>query len=426
VAIVAAGGAVLYGMLVFYGGTVMIVNVQIPLVLTILIVIVRTLRRPRGASWLGVGLLVGLSVLARQTLLIYVPLLLGWMWVAMRDAVPRAERAIMCVIFCAGVAIPILPVTVHNVRVGDDFVLLNSTGGANLYMGNNPRAKGIWHPPRISSVRADNPEAMREAFTSVAEREAGRSLKPSEVSSYWTGRALDYVASEPANWLRLELRKLLFFFNAREVWNNRSYTVSRDFSWVLGLPLLGFGLVAPLAIAGLLLSARRWRELAPLYLMLTVYLGTALLFFVLSRYRMPIAPVLLIFAAYAVVRAYDELRQGRAQCLVVPVGAAFVALGLAHLDLGSENLYMAYYNLGNKHRQLQQWDRAVESYQKSIAIKPTFISSHNNLALAYEDGEQRDDAAATWRTVLDLAVRRGDGRRAARARRHLEELGAEP
>jgi tetratricopeptide (TPR) repeat protein len=281
-------------------------------------------------------------------------------------------------------------------------------------------------PPAFPGERVDNPLAMRRAFTAAAEAATGRALKPSQVSAFWSRRALDYVVEQPLDWIALEARKLLLFFNAREVWNNRSSTVSREFSWVLRLPLLSFGVLAPFALLGLGLSVSRWRELLPLQAMLLVYLASGLIFFVLSRYRMPVVPVLMIFAAHALERLYDSLRRRRLRFCGLAAGWLLVLGLLVNLELGSENLHMAYYNLGNKYRDLGRWQPAIESYQRSLAISPGFVSAHNNLALAQEGAGHVEEAIESWRRVLARALEQGDPLRIERAKRHLRDLGAAP
>jgi 4-amino-4-deoxy-L-arabinose transferase-like glycosyltransferase len=425
-ALLAGALAATYGMLIFYGGTVMVVNVQIPLVLGTLIAATRALRGPTATRWWLTGLLLGASALARQTTLLFAPLLACWLFASLRDALPLRHRATLATAFAIGLAILILPFTLRNQLVGDDLVAINSTGGANLYMGNNPRSDGTWVPPIFPGRRVDNPLAMREAFTQAAEAETGHALKPSEVSSFWAGRALDYVVAEPLDWIALEARKFLLFFNSREVWNNRSSTLSREFSWVLRLPLLSFGVLAPLALVGLWLSASRWRELLPLHAMLGVYLATGLIFFVLSRYRMPIVPVLMVFAAHALARIYRAVRRRELGFCGLTLGwLAVLGIGV-NLELGSENLHMAYYNLGNKYRDLGRWQRAIDSYGASLAINPGFVSSFNNLALAYEGAGRVEEAIEVWQAVLGWSVQHGDVGRIERAKRHLRDLGVEP
>jgi tetratricopeptide (TPR) repeat protein len=304
-------------------------------------------------------------------------------------------------------------------------VLVNATGGANLYMGNNAYTDGTWVPPPIAR-RVDNPIAMREAFTRAAEAHAGRELLPSEVSAFWAREALGFIAAEPGRWLALELRKLALFFNAREVWNIRAIDVEREFSAVLRLPLLRYGAVAPLGLLGIALCARRWRALFPLYAMLGVYLAAALIFFVLARYRIASVPVLIVFAGFALTWLWDAIRARRLRAFAL-AGIALIGLaGLVHLPTGEDSLHMAYYNLGNKYLALERWDDAIESFEKSIAIRPGFVSSRNNIALAYEGAGRRQEAIEAWQGVFAWSVKRGDQARAERAYRHLDALGAPP
>jgi 4-amino-4-deoxy-L-arabinose transferase-like glycosyltransferase len=427
-ALLAGALTAVYGMLIFYGGAVMIVNVQVPLVLLLLIAAARALREPTAGRWLLAGLLLGASALARQTTLLFAPLLVGWLLVSLHDRhdrLPVRRRAALVAVFSVGLAALILPFTLRNLVVGDDLVLINSTGGANLYMGHNPRSDGTWVPPLFSGERVDNPIAMRTAFTHRAEMHEGRKLRPSEVSTFWSRQALAYAIGAPGDWIRLELRKLLLFFNAREVWNNRSHTISREFSWVLRLPLLTFGVLAPFALLGLGFGLARWRELLPLYAMVLVYLTASLAFFVLSRYRMPIVPILMIFAAHAIARIHRAIRARNVRLPALAAGWLIVLGIFTNLDMGSENLHMAYYNLGNKYRDLGRFERAIESYRRSLAIAPGFVSSKNNLALAFEGAGHSAEAIEAWKRVLAWSVEHGDDKRRERATRHLGELGVE-
>ena len=250
-------------------------------------------------------------------------------------------------------------------------------------------------------------------------------MKTSEVSSYWLARGIDEVVRDPVRWLGLEARKLGLFFNAYEVWNNRSIEISRNFSWVLRPPLPGFGLLAPLGILGVVLARRRWQTLVPVYAAIAVYLASALLFFVLSRYRMPATILLAPPAAFAAVELFDALRR-RDLRLLGSCAGALVLLGLlVHLPLTSENrMHMAWYNLGNKYKELERWDEAIEAYRTSLAENPRAISTHNNLAMTFEQAGRREEAIEAWMIVGAMAAQRGDDVRIERAARHLRELGA--
>ena len=97
------------------------------------------------------------------------PVLSLWIIFGMPGSHSFARRFAWGTTFGIAVCALILPFTVRNYVVGDDLVLLNSTGGYNFYMGSQRGADGTWQLPRIGwNVRVDNPHAMREAFTAVA------------------------------------------------------------------------------------------------------------------------------------------------------------------------------------------------------------------------------------------------------------------
>jgi hypothetical protein len=426
-ALVAGLSAAFYGLFVFYCGTVMIVNVQVPLVLGIVLTALLGLRNPRFVTWGLCGLLVGLSALARQTTLLLAPALALWILFGMPGPYSFARRFAWGTTFGVAVCALILPFTVRNYVQGDDLVLLNSTGGYNFYMGNQKGADGTWQLPQIGwKVRVDNPRTMREAFTGVAQAKTRRPMKPSEVSAYWRALGMEEIWSDPIRWLRLELRKAALFINADEIWNNRSSEVSRGFSRVLRWPLIELSLIAPLGLLGLGLTTRRWRELFPLHAALSAYLASALLFFVLSRYRMPATLLLIPFAAFAAFDFTERLRSGKVRRLAAPLLALVLLIGLVQLPLVEENrMHMAWYNLGNKYRELGRWPEAVDAYQKSLEEQPSAISTYNNLALAYEDWGRREEAAEAWRAVRRIGRRIGSPRHIERAERHLKTLAVD-
>lgn len=425
VAALAGATMVFYAMHVFYGGTVMIVNLQVVLVTGFAWATLRTLRRPSFPGWAFCGLLLGLSVLARQTTLLLAPAIALWILFGMAGSDSFGRRFAFGTTFGVVISMLILPFTLKNYIAGDDLVLLNSTGGANFYMGNQRPADGTWQLPSIGArYRVDNPRAMRDSFQSAAEAATGRKLKASEVSSYWLSRGIDEIRADPARWLRLEARKFGLFWNAYEVWNNRSIEVSKRFSWVLRLPLVTFGVVAPLALLGLALTAHRFRELFPVHAAIAAYLASAMIFFVLSRYRMPAAILLIPFAAFAVVDLMDRLRRRDFRSSGLHAVAIGVLSILVQLPLASENrMHMAYYNLGNKFRELERWDEAVDAYRASLVENPRAISTQNNLALTFELAGQKQEAIEAWMKVGEMAAEIRDRERMERAARHLIELG---
>jgi 4-amino-4-deoxy-L-arabinose transferase-like glycosyltransferase len=406
---------------IFYPGTLLLEGAQGTLVLAILLLTTRALERDAPWRWVAAGACTGLAALARPNALLFGAIVCAW--IALRPGSQLRRRAIAMLAFAASMSALVATATWHNARVGGDFVLVSYAGGMNLFIGNNPDAPGGFRVPRIvPSALADDPEEQRVVFEALAERASGRPLAPSEISAFWSRRALDYVREQPVAWARLMLRKVLLSFNAYEPWNVRSLTLTRESSSVLRLPLLGFGVIAPFAALGLWATRCRWRQLVPLYAWLVTVWSTLWIFFVLSRYRVAALPVLALFAAAGGVRILDALRARRVRSLVAQALAlAGLAIGV-HWPLAKEQLGTAYYNLANRLRAQGQIERAIDAYQESMRRSPGYLSAHNNLALAYEDAGRRDDARAAWADLLALARRQGSSRHVERAERHLQAL----
>jgi 4-amino-4-deoxy-L-arabinose transferase-like glycosyltransferase len=421
--LVASAIAASYGMFIFYEGSLLIVNILLPLNLLVVWCCMRAIEAPQIERWLGLGLLIGMSALARPNMLLYGPAALILLFALMRNDPGLSRKFVLAGCLFAGIALTVAPVTLRNYVVAGDPVLISASAGMNFFNGNNPDANGSHNVPSLfDRSMADDPLEQNAIYKAYAEKQLGRTLRASEVSSYWFGRGIDYVIENPFEWLRLEGRKFRYFASAHEIWNNRSYTVTSQFSWVLRLPTIGFGWVWPLAALGLVVTASRWRRLAPLYALIGVYLATCLIFFVLSRYRIPAVPVLIMFAAAACVWLYDALRARRAAFGIALV--ALLAIGwLSNLYPPNEDLSVAYYNLGNRYRLTGQHERAIEQYRKSLAINDDYISAYNNLAISLEkSATHRDEAIEAWRNLGEMGRIRGLDRYVERAERHLFEL----
>lgn len=422
-ALVACASSALYSMFIFYEGSLLIANLLLPLSLLVVGCAIRAMEAPSKGRWFVLGVLIGLAALARPNMLLYAPLALLMLFGALQDTLALSRKSVLAGCLIAGVGLMVAPATLRNYVVTGDPVLITASAGMNFYNGNNPDANGVHNVPRIfDRSMADHPLEQNAIYQAYAEHQLGRKLRASEVSNYWLGRGIDYVKENPADWLRLLGIKFLYFVNANEIWNNRSYQVTSQFSWVLRLPLLGFTVVGPLAMLGLAVTARHWRKLAPLHALVGVYLATCMIFFVLSRYRIPVVPVLIIFAAAACVWLYDAMQTRPRAC-----GLALVALllfvGVSNAQLHTEDLSVAYYNLGNKYRLANQHENAIAQYRKSLKINNHYISAHNNLAISLElSGRHRKEAIEAWRVLGEMGRRRGLDRYVERAERHLRAL----
>src|SRR5262249_12446368 len=157
---------------------------------------------------------------------LFAPAFAAWSWLALGGRVPAARRARLVGAYLAATALLVLPATLRNWIVARDLVLVNSTGGIVLYTGWNPEANGVYMVPSIfPRALADDPVEQKNAYRIVAEQRVGHPLRASEVSTYWRGEALAWIAGHPRAALALGLEKVRLFWNAFEAWDIRSVTL---------------------------------------------------------------------------------------------------------------------------------------------------------------------------------------------------------
>jgi tetratricopeptide (TPR) repeat protein len=283
-----------------------------------------------------------------------------------------------------GILLAVLPVTLMNLRAGD-FALVTSQGGQNFYIGNNPQATGGYAAP--SFVRA-TPEFEQVDFKKEAEARVGRTLKPSEASGFWLREGLKFIFSNPGSAALLYVKKALLVVNAYEIPDNYNYGFLKRYLPLLRFPLFEFGLIGPLALCGLFYSWRRGRErkVSLLYVAISLYALTLVLFFVVGRYRAPVVPLLFPFAAFAITHLVEEVSKRKWKGLAV-MTAVLVIFGIlvnhrrADYPI-SKDFSREHYMLGSAFRKAGLLPDAVREWEQALAERPDYKEALNNLALA--------------------------------------------
>jgi tetratricopeptide (TPR) repeat protein len=281
---------------------------------------------PFGATIAGA--LLGLSVLVRTEMLLALPVF----FLALATSRPRGPQrfvpAAACLVACGLV---IAPATLHNARHGD-LVLVASSGGENLFIGNQRGAKGDYSPidPRAGDIFSE-----RILATLLAEQEEGHSLRPSEVSAHWRAKAIREIAADPVGWLALEVRKLSRVVHPGDPTDGYSFPLERDLylSALHLLPLPAWTLLAA-GVIGIGLALRDRREQTwPLIAWVVIQFLTLLVFFVNTRLRLPLLYGLAPFAGVALEEGWNRWRsgKGRAQIGVLAVTLGVLTVGGAWL-----------------------------------------------------------------------------------------------
>lgn len=319
--------AALYRALIFYTPMVMKESLGIFLLALFALLAFRALREKDKRVFLWSGLCLGLGVLVRGNVLALAAVMFAFIYLSEKPALARKSA----LLFAAGLAIAILPVTLHNAIASGDFVLTSYAGGFNFYVGNGPEATGrTYEFPREVTSNPDTEEVSAARVADVAE---GRRLKPSEVSAWWRGRTVDYMLANPGHEALLLLNKLEAFWSNDEPYDNYDMNfIARHFGTLLAAPLVDFGIVAALALFAVIVLAKKKRdEIAFFGAMTGVYMLTLLLFYVTDRYRLSVVVFLLPLAGAAVPAACEALRAKKRQRYIIAAIAALVPLATAFM-----------------------------------------------------------------------------------------------
>ena len=342
------------------------------------------------------GWTLGLFALTRENALVFAAVLAVWIPSHLRGRGWR-ERLAPVALTAAGMAAVLIPVGVRNAVVGGEFLITTSQSGSNFYIGNGPEANGRYVP--IKPGR-EMPEFERLDATEVAETAAGRALTPAQVSSYWWSRTFSWMRAHPLEWVKLLATKWMLVWNRVELPDTESIEVYRDVSPLLRALgwIFGFGVLVPIACAGMVLAWRDPRRPTLLYAMLFLFAAAVALFYVFGRYRFPMVPILALFAGYAVVHLRDVARTRSA---IVAAGLAAIVVNWPVVSVAGTRA-LSYANLGIGFAEAGRPDEAIPFYRKALDLAPREVEPRFNLALALSSSGRLDAAAAELATVLRL------------------------
>jgi hypothetical protein len=258
--------------------------------------------RSRTPTALAAGALWGLAVLARETLLYFVPL--AGLWLLWRRRAEGGARRGAAVVL--GAVLVVAPWTWRNWIAYGAFIPVSTAGGLNLFQGNAPLSREEVYdeyyavPGRLEQYR----HALHRGLESIRDRQPT-----------WILEKL--VEQMPMFW---EAESMAAIHIKRGVYGAVPHGWAMAWGLVLLLPYLA--LLPPL-VAGLA-AARYERSTLLLAGFLVYYNLIHVVTHGFNRYRLPVMPVVFLFASWAV----SAWRQGTFPALSLRRQAAAAALGL--------------------------------------------------------------------------------------------------
>jgi tetratricopeptide (TPR) repeat protein len=273
---------------------------------------------------------------------------------------------------------------------------------------------------------------------SYAEKESAQRLTPAQASQYWFLQGLRFMKDNPLKALSLYITKVSLFWRKEELPLNVDYALSKTLVPLFRLPLISFGIIAPLALLGIILSFTRKTGMPLVILFIASHLLSVTIFFVTARYRVLAVPFLIICSSYALYGAGEMIRARDTKNIFI-FGALLALLftginkdfsSFAFTDPAKHysNLGMvlhrqgkadealstlqkalaidpycleAHYNLGNLYHNKGQLTEAIEAYKKALQINSGFAEAHNNLGIAYGEQGLLNEAILEFNRALE-------------------------
>ncbi|NVM21891.1 MAG: glycosyltransferase family 39 protein [Desulfobacterales bacterium] len=369
------------------------------------------------------GLFAGLSIITKPSFLLFLPLAAIWLlfFNTPIQTLPHGKllfldkKGLSCaLLFCGAALLVVMPITVRNYVKLHDFVLVTADAGKVFFHGNGRGAtalEGTGLPDEgFAEEGAVEPDYAHVLFRKTAAKLSGKKLSPSESSGFWTRRAFADIADDPVSYIKLEAKKLFYFFNDYEM----HYIASayKEYKASLAFPFVRYGIISSLAILGMVLSPARFKELFLIYGMVFVYLLSGMLFLVQARYRTPAVPYLCLFAAYGIYSFREMLTAKNVRQAAMALIIAGLFFALTHFAFRSEVVNVdrwqeatkTHYQIGAKPLfKKGRYQEAITDLNKSIAMAPDFSPAYNLRGKACAILGMNREALVDFKKVISLS-----------------------
>jgi len=253
----------------------------------------------KGPAWAwAAGALLGLLALSKTLYLLLVPALALWLWA--RNTRPPHPHNLstfqpfnlstlppfhlwlrLCIMLVVAGAV-IFPWTSRNVAVFHRLILVTDNTGYNLWLGNNPAATGGLFAADGRAVTESMDPALRATVLAAPDDPARDAV--------FREAAWSYLRADPGAFFRRIPGKL------RALWYFEPTMPSRFHL----LRVLAYLALLALALPGMVLARRRWKDHLIFYLLFLTITAIYLVFFGQARFRFVLEFGLILFAGYAV------------------------------------------------------------------------------------------------------------------------------
>ncbi|PIV17962.1 MAG: hypothetical protein COS41_06065 [Elusimicrobia bacterium CG03_land_8_20_14_0_80_50_18] len=236
------------------------------------------------AHSIAAGVLVSLAALTKATILAVSPFLI--VWFALNRIAPKK-----ILFFFSAALLCVSPWILRNYHKYGGFVSVTPSGSYFFQAYNSETMRLETETRQLKEVRwyTDEYQEIAELPVLEADREYRR-------------RALSFIRNNPLSSVKLMAMRFSHFWRLYPITNN---VFQKSVAFATSGPVILFGL------AGMILSISLWKKTLLLIGLIFTFNAVHTVFLCTLRYRIPIEPFFMIFAAFAVEKFIMSLKQRR-------------------------------------------------------------------------------------------------------------------
>ena len=274
-----------------------------------------------------------------------------------------------------------IPLLIQAYIVHGKFVFFDASGLTAILMGNNPGYTGTDYLP----------DFRHSGDTALNYKQAVFIL-------------LQNLIGHPVEMISLYLRKFYYFFNSYEYASNYNFYIFQEFSFLLKTPFSNFAFFSSLGLMGFLLNVDNFKRLRLLYTYMIGMTVSVVLFYIISRFRIPVVPYFAIFAGCFLDKVCAWCVFKRYKKIILSVTTFIILLFMFNTvpDISKTNAANEYGNLGNAYLNIGNIKKAAAAYNKSLKIDPNNFYSHNNLGKVYTKQGRLSEALSEFTASIKL------------------------
>jgi 4-amino-4-deoxy-L-arabinose transferase-like glycosyltransferase len=238
------------------------------------------------------GVLMGITALTEPNIIPFLPFSIGWLFFNLTQSTRIKLKSLFTIVLFG--ALVITPWVARNYLALDRFILIKSTVGFNLWIGNNPSATGTFYLSNGGIFQESNAE-----LTGIDETQANSTLATDDM---FLKAAVSYIRNNPLRTFRLGLTKLYYFW-----WYPAEKLLSPAAARLMKFMKVPYGILLFNSILCICFLRSKVKEINLfIFLFFSFSLTHAIFLVGHPRYRTPIEIYLILLASQAFFHAKEK------------------------------------------------------------------------------------------------------------------------